>query len=148
MHHEDTGMISVSGRISPLRLFDRRLDHYPEGARRYGLLALVVLSTITLYYEQYVQGAVSPSVLTHFHISFRWYLSLIVVSNAAGAMASLFAGLADRWGRANLVVGGLFSSMPCSPPWLSRPPPELSPTGYWFRCRRSSRASSWWRPRP
>lgn len=107
MHHEDTGMISVSGRISPLRLFDRGLDHYPEGARRYGLLALVVLSTITLYYEQYVQGAVSPSVLTHFHISFRWYLSLIVVSNAVGAMASLFAGLADRWGRANLVVGGL-----------------------------------------
>ncbi|MCU4183002.1 MFS transporter [Acidiferrimicrobium sp. IK] len=68
---------------------------------------MVVASTIVLYYQQYVQGAVSPSVLAHFQISFRWYLTLIVISNAVGAMASLFAGLADRWGRANLVVGGL-----------------------------------------
>jgi MFS family permease len=30
-----------------------------------------------------------------------------VVGNLVGAFASLFAGLADRWGRANLVVGGL-----------------------------------------
>ncbi|MDA8047210.1 MAG: MFS transporter [Actinomycetota bacterium] len=91
----------------PARLVDRRLDRYPEGARRYWLLAVVVASTIILYYEQYVQGAVSPSVLAHFQVSFRWYLTLIVVSNAVGALASLFAGLADRWGRANLVVGGL-----------------------------------------
>ena len=30
-----------------------------------------------------------------------------VIGNLVGAFASLFAGLADRWGRANLVVGGL-----------------------------------------
>ena len=86
---------------------NRRLEHYPDEGRRYRLLALVVASTIVLYYEQYVQGAVSPSVLAHFQISFRWYLGLIVVSNLAGALASLLAGLADRWGRANGVVAGL-----------------------------------------
>ena len=91
----------------PRRLLDRRLDHYPVGARRYGFLALVVASTIILYYEQYVQGAVSPSVLAHFQISFRYYLTIVVISNAVGALASLFAGVADRWGRANLVVAGL-----------------------------------------
>jgi MFS family permease len=91
----------------PVRILDRRLDHYPDSRRRYWLLALVVASTIVLYYQQYVQGAVSPSVLSHFQVSFRWYLTLVVVSNAVGALASLFAGLADRWGRANLVVAGL-----------------------------------------
>jgi MFS family permease len=30
-----------------------------------------------------------------------------VIANAVGAFASLAGGLADRWGRANLVVGGL-----------------------------------------
>jgi hypothetical protein len=33
-----------------------------------------------------------------------------VIGNAVGAFASLGAGLADRWGRANLVVGGLLLS--------------------------------------
>jgi hypothetical protein len=32
---------------------------------------------------------------------------VLVIGNAVGAFASLGAGLADRWGRANLVVGGL-----------------------------------------
>lgn len=89
------------------RLVHRQLDEYPDGARRYALLAVVVVSSIVLYYEQYVQGAVSPSVLAHFQISFRFYLTLVVISNTVGALASLLAGVADRWGRANLVVVGL-----------------------------------------
>ena len=89
------------------RLVDRHLDEYPDGARRYAFLAVVVASSIVLYYEQYVHGAVSPSVLAHFQISFRLYLTLVVISNAVGALASLLAGVADRWGRANLVVVGL-----------------------------------------
>lgn len=93
--------------MSPRRLVDRQLDRYPDGPARYLFLAVVVASSIVLYYEQYVQGAVSPSVLAHFQISFRYYLTVVVVSNAVGAMASLAAGFADRWGRANLVVGGL-----------------------------------------
>jgi len=54
------------------RLWDRRLDHYPAPSRRYGFLAVVVVATIVLYYQQYVQGAVSPAVLAHFQISFRF----------------------------------------------------------------------------
>ena len=86
---------------------NRKLVGYPSGPARYLLLAVVVLSSIVLYYEQYVQGAVSPSVLAHFQISFRYYLTVVVISNAVGAVASLLAGFADRWGRANLVVAGL-----------------------------------------
>lgn len=100
-------MTTVAARHRGPVLVDRRLDEYPSEARRYALLAIVVLSSIVLYYEQYVQGAVSPSVLAHFQISFRYYLTVVVISNAVGAMASLAAGFADRWGRANLVVAGL-----------------------------------------
>ncbi len=89
------------------RLWNRKLDHYPEPKARYGYLAVVVLTTIVLYYQQYVGGAVAPSVLAHFEMSFRFYLTVIVVSSVAGAVSSLLAGLADRWGRANLVVWGL-----------------------------------------
>jgi MFS family permease len=93
--------------VKSRQLLDRRLNRYPEGRSRYLFLAVVVISSIVLYYEQYVQGAVSPSVLAHFQISFRYYLTVVVVSNAVGALASLLAGFADRWGRANLVVAGL-----------------------------------------
>jgi len=34
-------------------------------------------------------------------------LTISVVGNAIGAFSSLIAGLADRWGRANLVVYGV-----------------------------------------
>jgi len=88
-------------------LWDRRLDHYPDPGPRYRYLAVVVLTTIVLYYQQYVGGAVSPSVLAHFQISFRFYLNVVVVASVCGAVASLIAGLADRWGRANLAVWGL-----------------------------------------
>ncbi len=88
-------------------MWDRRLDHYPDPGPRYRCLAVVVLTTIVLYYQQYVGGAVSPSVLAHFQISFRFYLNVVVVASVCGAVASLIAGLADRWGRANLAVWGL-----------------------------------------
>lgn len=89
------------------RAWRRELYRYPSNRARWGYLVLVVVVTIVLYYQQYVGGAVSASVLAHFQISFRYYLTVIVISNAAGAVASLVAGAADRWGRANLVVGGL-----------------------------------------
>ncbi|MCK4176794.1 MFS transporter [Aciditerrimonas ferrireducens] len=88
-------------------LVHRELTAYPGPLRRAGLVVLVVACTVVLYQQQYVQGAVSPSVLAHFGVSFRWYLTLIVVTNLLGALASLLAGLADRVGRANLVVAGL-----------------------------------------
>ena len=45
--------------------------------------------------------------LTNLHMSFAFYVVILAFGNLIGAFGSLFAGLADRWGRANLVVGGL-----------------------------------------
>jgi len=70
-------------------------------------LAIVVLATIMLYYEFYIPSAVSPSIIAHYGMTFNYYVYIIVVANAVGAFGSLAAGLADRWGRANLVSYGL-----------------------------------------
>ncbi|MEZ0093769.1 MFS transporter [Streptacidiphilus sp. EB129] len=93
---------------APLALLWRReLAHYPDTARRYAYLAIVVLTTIVLYYALYIQYAVATSIITHFHMTYRYFIWVSVVGNAVGAFASLVAGLADRWGRANMVVYGL-----------------------------------------
>jgi MFS family permease len=89
------------------RLWDRQLDHYPSTGRRLWNLAIVVLATIVLYYEFYTPGAVAPEILRQFGMSFHFYVYITVAANALGACASVIAGLADRWGRANLVTYGL-----------------------------------------
>ena len=89
------------------RLWHRDLDAYPERGRRYAYLAIVVLTTIVLYYSLYIQYAVATSIITHYGMTYRYFVTISVVGNAVGAFASLVAGLADRWGRANLVVYGL-----------------------------------------
>jgi len=60
-----------------------------------------------MYYQQYVAGAVSTSILATYQMSFRFYLTVVVVSSIAGAISSLIASVADRVGRANIVVAGL-----------------------------------------
>jgi MFS family permease len=85
----------------------RHLDHYPTTARRYWYLGVVVVATIVLYYELYVSGAVAPAIIAHYGMTFTFYVYISVVGNAIGAFSSLVAGLADRWGRANLVAYGL-----------------------------------------
>ena len=89
------------------RLWRRELDHYPATRARYGLLALIVLSSIVMYYQQYVAGSVSFKILGYFQMSFRFYLLVVVASSVAGAVSSLVASVADRIGRANMVVVGL-----------------------------------------
>ncbi len=88
-------------------LWRRQLSHYPDTRPRVTYLAIVVLATIVLYYQFYVSGAVSPSIIAHYGMTFNYYVYIIVVANAVGAFGSLAAGLADRWGRANLVAYGL-----------------------------------------
>ena len=88
-------------------LWYRQLDHYPDTGPRVLFLGIVVLATILLYYELYVGGAVAPSIMSHYGMSFRYYVLITVAANAVGAFSSLIAGLADRWGRANLVAYGL-----------------------------------------
>ncbi|MGW6353825.1 MFS transporter [Streptomyces sp. NPDC055092] len=85
----------------------RRLDHYPESGARYWYLGIVVLATIVLYYQLYIQYAVSTAIIEHYHMTFLYFVYVSVAANAVGAFSSLVAGLADRWGRANIVVYGL-----------------------------------------
>jgi MFS transporter, ACS family, D-galactonate transporter len=88
-------------------LWRRQLDTYPETGPRVLYLAITVLATITLYYELYVVGSVSTLVLANLHMSFTFFVLILAFGNLIGAFGSLFAGITDRWGRANLVVGGL-----------------------------------------
>lgn len=99
---------SARGGLRARWLWERAVDHYPGTNRRLLYLAIVVLATIVLYYQLYVPGAVSPSILPHYSMSFRFYVYGVgVVAAGLGAFASLIAGLADRWGRANMITYGL-----------------------------------------
>jgi MFS family permease len=89
-------------------LWHRELDSYPETRQRVLYLAITVLATITLYYELYVGGSVSTLLLINLHMSFTFFVTALAFGNLIGAFGSLFAGLTDRLGRANLVVFGLF----------------------------------------
>jgi MFS family permease len=89
-------------------LFKRQLDSYPETGARVMYLAITVLATITLYYELYVGGSVSTLILANLHMSFTFYVITLAFGAIIGALGSLFAGITDRLGRANLVVFGLF----------------------------------------
>ena len=71
-------------------------------------LAITGLATIMLYYELYVGGSVSTLILPSLHMSFTFFVYTLAIGNLIGAFGSLFAGITDRLGRANLVVFGLF----------------------------------------
>src|ERR1700728_2830715 len=88
-------------------LWRRQIDHYPETRHRMWYLGIVVAVTIILYYQFYIAGAVSPTIIADLGMTFPFYVYITVVANAVGAFGSLAAGLADRWGRANLVAYGL-----------------------------------------
>jgi MFS family permease len=98
----------VSGQRGFSSLYRRQLDSYPDNGRRVLYLALTVLATVTLYYELYVGGSVSTLLLANLHMSFTFFVLTLAFGNLLGAFGSLFAGLTDRYGRANLVVFGLF----------------------------------------
>ena len=88
-------------------LWRRQLDSYPETRSRVTYLAITVLATVMLYYELYVGGSVSTLILPNLGMSFTFFVTTLAIGNLIGAFGSLFAGLTDRLGRANLVVFGL-----------------------------------------
>src|SRR5580704_1164417 len=99
---------TVSGRSGGMSfLWRRQLDSYPDTGPRVLYLAITVLATIMLYYELYVGGSVSTLILPSLHMSFTFFVYTLAFGNLIGAFGSLFAGLTDRLGRANLVVFGL-----------------------------------------
>ena len=101
----------VSGQRGGLSwLIHRQLDSYPDTGVRVMYLAITVLATITLYYELYVGGSVTPLLLANLGMSFTFYVVTVAFGNLIGAFGSLFAGLTDRYGRANMVVFGLLFS--------------------------------------
>ncbi len=87
-------------------LWKRQLTRYPNKPARMGYLGIVVLTTIVLYYLYYVEGAITPLLLPYYHMSFLYFLYLLVVSNAIGAFTAIIGGLSDRIGRANLTIYG------------------------------------------
>ncbi|HET7013010.1 MAG TPA: MFS transporter [Streptosporangiaceae bacterium] len=88
-------------------LWRRQLDSYPDTRARVTYLAITVLATVMLYYELYVGGSVSTFILPNLGMSFTFFVTTLAIGNLIGAFGSLFAGLTDRLGRANLVVFGL-----------------------------------------
>jgi MFS family permease len=88
-------------------LWHRQLRGYPDTGARLVFLLITVLATVSLYYELYVGGGVSTLLLANLHMSFTFYVTILAFGNLIGAFGSLFAGLSDRVGRANLVVFGL-----------------------------------------
>jgi MFS transporter, ACS family, D-galactonate transporter len=88
-------------------IMHRQLNTYPATAPRVMYLAITVLATVMLYYELYVGGSVTTLLLPNLNMTFTFYVALIAVGNLIGAFGSFAAGLADRAGRANMVVYGL-----------------------------------------
>ena len=88
-------------------LFVHEIDEYPANGKRTAYLALAVLATIVLYYTYYTQTGVTPNILVSYHMSFSFYVWIVVVSNAIGAFASLPASKTDKLGRSNVVIYGL-----------------------------------------
>jgi MFS family permease len=97
----------ITGRSGASWLWRRQLDTYPDTAPRIMYLALTVLATIMLYYELYVGGSVSTLILANLHMTFTFFVLTVAFGALIGAFGSLFAGLTDRYGRANMVVFGL-----------------------------------------
>jgi MFS family permease len=89
------------------RLWNRELSRFPSESTRYGSLAIVVLTTIVLYYQLYLSGGVATAILRDLNMSFVYYVNVTVIGYVLGAAASVIAGLADRYGRANIVTFGL-----------------------------------------
>src|SRR6202046_4265996 len=102
-----TAPVSAAGPTPVERLWNRSLDRYPSNRSRYLSLGIVVATTIVLYYQLYLSGGVATSILRNLLMSFTYYVNISVVGYLLGAGASVLAGLADRYGRANIVTVGL-----------------------------------------
>lgn len=87
-------------------LWQRKLPHYPETPARSWYLFLVVITSVGLYYQLFVSGAVGNQLIAYFGLSFRYFVGIFIIGAAFGAVASVVTGLLDRWGRANIVAYG------------------------------------------
>jgi ACS family D-galactonate transporter-like MFS transporter len=108
--------MSAAPAVAPQQggFWDRELHHFPKPMTRFACLGIVVLATIVLYYQFYLAGAVAAGtdgkngILVDYHMSFVYYVNIAVIGYILGAAASFATGMADRYGRANIVTVGLF----------------------------------------
>jgi MFS family permease len=82
--------------------YQRESERYPRPAVKYFYLAIVIISGIMVYFEDYAAGAVTPLLLPSLHMSLTFYSYLIVVFGVIGGAASYFGSFVDRFGRANM----------------------------------------------
>jgi len=102
-----TAATQSSGPTGLRNIFGKReLHRYPARGPRLAYLGVVVLITIMLYYLYYEEGALTPLMLPYYHMSFQYFLYLLVFSNAIGAFSALLGGVSDRIGRANMTIYG------------------------------------------
>jgi MFS family permease len=114
-------MTAATASPSPLRrLWQRELPEYPTGARRIWYLGIVFAAVVTVYYENFISGAVTPQLLGSFHISFLYFAVVTAVAYAIGAIGSLASGVADKVGRGNMAVVGLFGVSLVTLLWLPK----------------------------
>lgn len=85
----------------------RELQRYPTNGVRYASLGVVVLATVVLYYQLYLSGGVAVDIIKSYGLTFKWFVVLNVVALAVAGLAAHFGGLADRFGRANMITVGL-----------------------------------------
>ncbi len=88
-------------------VLDRTLSHYPDRGPRYLYLGITVAVTVMLYYIYFVPPSVATLALPYYHMSFLYYMMLIVIGNAFAAFTAWIGGLSDRIGRANIIIYGL-----------------------------------------
>jgi MFS family permease len=90
------------------RLFQRDLEYYPGTLLRIWYLTLIVAATIVLYCDGSITSTVLPLVLHAFHLSLPGYSLFAVIAILLSAPVSLLGSLSDRFGRANIIIFGLF----------------------------------------
>jgi MFS family permease len=89
-------------------IFQRDLEYYPGNLGRIWYLTLIVAATIVLYCEGTITSTVLPLVLHAFHLSLVGYSIFAVIAILLSAPVALLGSLSDRFGRANIIIFGLF----------------------------------------
>lgn len=103
--------MTTSAPARPLRRTE--LGTFPSGGRRLLCLGIVVVATVVLYYQFYLAGAVAAGtdgkngILVDYDMSFVYYVNIAVVGYVLGAVASFVSGVADKYGRVNIITTGL-----------------------------------------
>ena len=86
---------------------NRELTRYPRPTPRYLYLGVIIIASIILWYEYFVPTTVAQILLVRLHMSFRYLIFILVLSQLAGTGAAIAAQITDRIGRCWVVIVGL-----------------------------------------